>query len=192
MFRGSAPRGMGIHLSGIYAAFDKQALFALTAKRYADFPAQYRATRARAAHASRLHPAVFDSTVEFLAQARSGRRCFVKCRARAMTDAGGLPGARNRNMGAEIGFTFGNNAINSPNCNLSLTTHVGRCAIPSPDAQASDCACRSSVASTGAASRERFADNKQRQPMKGAGCLLSMSLCRTQSSRNRGSPCLAT
>jgi AcrR family transcriptional regulator len=33
---------MGVHPSSIYAAFgDKQALFALTAKRYADVPAQY-------------------------------------------------------------------------------------------------------------------------------------------------------
>ncbi|MFZ0592374.1 MAG: TetR/AcrR family transcriptional regulator [Bryobacteraceae bacterium] len=60
-------QAMGLSPSSIYAAFgDKQALFALTAKRYLENPAQY-ATRALAEPTLKgVIRALFENTVEFL------------------------------------------------------------------------------------------------------------------------------
>jgi AcrR family transcriptional regulator len=69
---------MGIHPSSIYAAFgDKQALFALAAKRYADVPAQYM-TRALEQPTFRgFILAAFDNTVEFLGSKEHPSSCFT-------------------------------------------------------------------------------------------------------------------
>src|SRR5579859_7971609 len=58
---------MGIHPSSIYAAFgDKQALFALAAKRYMEVPAQYMARALEQPTFRDFILAAFDNTVEFL------------------------------------------------------------------------------------------------------------------------------
>jgi AcrR family transcriptional regulator len=69
---------MGVHPSSIYAAFgDKRALFALTAKRYADVPAQYM-TRALEQPTFRgFVLAAFNNTVEFLGSKEHPSSCFT-------------------------------------------------------------------------------------------------------------------
>jgi AcrR family transcriptional regulator len=69
---------IGVHPSSIYAAFgDKQALFALTAKRYADVPAQYM-TRALERPTFRgFVLAAFNNTVEFLGSKEHPSSCFM-------------------------------------------------------------------------------------------------------------------
>jgi len=71
-------QAMGIHPSSIYAAFgDKQALFALAAKRYAAVPAQYM-TRALEQPTFRdFILAAFDNTVEFLGSKEHPTGCFT-------------------------------------------------------------------------------------------------------------------
>ena len=69
---------MGIHPSSIYAAFgDKQALFALAAKRYADVPAQYMARALEQPTFRGFLLTAFDNTVEFLAAKDHPSSCFT-------------------------------------------------------------------------------------------------------------------
>jgi AcrR family transcriptional regulator len=71
-------QAMGIHPSSIYAAFgDKQALFALAAKRYADVPAQYMARALEQPTLRGFLLAAFDNTVEFLAAKDHPSSCFT-------------------------------------------------------------------------------------------------------------------
>lgn len=60
-------QAMGLNPSSIYAAFgDKQALFALVARRYVDDPAQYAARALAKPTLKGVLRALFDNTVEFL------------------------------------------------------------------------------------------------------------------------------
>jgi AcrR family transcriptional regulator len=69
---------MGIHPSSIYAAFgDKQELFALAAKRYADVPAQYMARALEQPTLQSFILAAFDNTVEFLGSKEHPSSCFT-------------------------------------------------------------------------------------------------------------------
>jgi AcrR family transcriptional regulator len=69
---------MGIHPSSIYAAFgDKQTLFALAAKRYADVPAQYMVKALEQPTFRSFVLAAFDNTVEFLAAKDHPSSCFT-------------------------------------------------------------------------------------------------------------------
>jgi AcrR family transcriptional regulator len=69
---------MGIHPSSIYAAFgDKQALFALAAKRYANVPAQYMVKALEQPTFRGFVLAAFDNTVEFLAAKDHPSSCFT-------------------------------------------------------------------------------------------------------------------
>jgi AcrR family transcriptional regulator len=69
---------MGIHPSSIYAAFgDKQALFALAAKRYANIPAQYMVKALEQPTFRGFVLAAFDNTVEFLAAKDHPSSCFT-------------------------------------------------------------------------------------------------------------------
>ena len=70
---------MGLHPSSIYsAAFgDKQTLFALAAKRYADVPAQYMARALEQPTLRGFLLAAFDNTVEFLAAKDHPSSCFT-------------------------------------------------------------------------------------------------------------------
>lgn len=69
---------MGIHPSSIYAAFgDKQDLFALAAKRYADVPAQYMARALQQPTLRDFILAAFDNTVEFLGSKEHPSSCFT-------------------------------------------------------------------------------------------------------------------
>jgi AcrR family transcriptional regulator len=69
---------MGIHPSSIYAAFgDKQALFALAAKRYADVPAQYMVKALEQPTLRSFILAAFDNTVEFLGSKDHPSSCFT-------------------------------------------------------------------------------------------------------------------
>ena len=69
---------MGIHPSSIYAAFgDKQALFALAAKRYADVPAQYMVKALEQPTFRSFVLAAFNNTVEFLAAKDHPSSCFT-------------------------------------------------------------------------------------------------------------------
>jgi AcrR family transcriptional regulator len=69
---------MGIHPSSIYAAFgDKQALFALAAKRYADVPAQYMVRALEQPTFRDFILAAFDNTVEFLGSKEHPSSCFT-------------------------------------------------------------------------------------------------------------------
>lgn len=69
---------MGIHPSSIYAAFgDKQALFALAAKRYADVPAQYMVKALEQPTLRGFILAAFDNTVEFLGSKEHPSSCFT-------------------------------------------------------------------------------------------------------------------
>jgi AcrR family transcriptional regulator len=69
---------MGIHPSSIYAAFgDKQELFALAAKRYADVPAQYMVKALKQPTLRAFILAAFDNTVEFLGSKEHPSSCFT-------------------------------------------------------------------------------------------------------------------
>lgn len=69
---------MGIHPSSIYAAFgDKQALFTLAAKRYADVPAQYMARALEQPTLRSFILAAFDNTVDFLGSKDHPSSCFT-------------------------------------------------------------------------------------------------------------------
>jgi AcrR family transcriptional regulator len=69
---------MGIHPSSIYAAFgDKQALFALAAKRYADVPAQYMVKALEQPTFRDFILAAFGNTVEFLGSKDHPSSCFT-------------------------------------------------------------------------------------------------------------------
>lgn len=69
---------MGIHPSSIYAAFgDKQALFTLAAKRYADVPAQYMVRALEQPTFRDFILAAFDNTVEFLGSKEHPSSCFT-------------------------------------------------------------------------------------------------------------------
>jgi AcrR family transcriptional regulator len=69
---------MGIHPSSIYAAFgDKQDLFALAAKRYADVSAQYMARALEQPTFRDFILAAFDNTVEFLGSKEHPSSCFT-------------------------------------------------------------------------------------------------------------------
>ncbi len=69
---------MGIHPSSIYAAFgDKQELFALAAKRYADVPAQYMVKALEQPTFRSFILAAFDNTVEFLGSKEHPSSCFT-------------------------------------------------------------------------------------------------------------------
>jgi len=69
---------MGIHPSSIYAAFgDKQSLFALAAKRYADIPAQYMVRALEEPTFRDFILAAFDNTVEFLGSKEHPSSCFT-------------------------------------------------------------------------------------------------------------------
>src|SRR5215469_7971312 len=69
---------MGIHPSSIYAAFgDKQQLFALAAKRYADVPAQYMVEALKQPTFRSFILAAFDNTVEFLGSKEHPLSCFT-------------------------------------------------------------------------------------------------------------------
>ena len=69
---------MGIHPSSIYAAFgDKQALFALAAKRYAEFRAQYMVAALEEPTLQGFIRAAFYNTVEFLAAKDHPTGCFT-------------------------------------------------------------------------------------------------------------------
>jgi AcrR family transcriptional regulator len=60
-------QAMGLNPSSIYAAFgDKQALFALAAKRYLEYRAQYASTALAEPTLKGVIRALFDNTVEFL------------------------------------------------------------------------------------------------------------------------------
>lgn len=69
---------MGIHPSSIYAAFgDKQELFALAARRYADIPAQYMVRALEQPTLRGFILAAFDNTVEFLSSKEHPSSCFT-------------------------------------------------------------------------------------------------------------------
>jgi len=69
---------MKIHPSSIYAAFgDKQELFALAAKRYADVPAQYMMRALEQPTFRGFILAAFDNTVEFLGSKEHPSSCFT-------------------------------------------------------------------------------------------------------------------
>ena len=71
-------QAMGIHPSSIYAAFgDKQELFALAAKRYADVPAQYMVRALKQPTFRGFILAAFDNTVEFLGSKEHPSSCFT-------------------------------------------------------------------------------------------------------------------
>lgn len=71
-------QAMGIHPSSIYAAFgDKQALFALAAKRYVDAPAQYMVKALEQPTLRGFILAAFDNTVEFLGSKEHPSSCFT-------------------------------------------------------------------------------------------------------------------
>jgi len=71
-------QAMGIHPSSIYAAFgDKQELFALAAKRYADIPAQYMVKALEQPTLRGFILAAFDNTVEFLGSKEHPSSCFT-------------------------------------------------------------------------------------------------------------------
>jgi AcrR family transcriptional regulator len=71
-------QAMGIHPSSIYAAFgDKQELFALAAKRYADVPAQYMVKALEQPTFRDFILAAFDNTVEFLGSKEHPSSCFT-------------------------------------------------------------------------------------------------------------------
>ena len=71
-------QAMGIHPSSIYAAFgDKQELFALAAKRYADEPAQYMVRALEQPTFQGFILAAFDNTVEFLGSKEHPSSCFT-------------------------------------------------------------------------------------------------------------------
>lgn len=71
-------QAMGIHPSSIYAAFgDKQELFALAAKRYADIPAQYMVKAIEQPTLRGFILAAFDNTVEFLGSKEHPSSCFT-------------------------------------------------------------------------------------------------------------------
>jgi AcrR family transcriptional regulator len=71
-------QAMGLNPSSIYAAFgDKQALFALAAKRYADIPAQYMARALEQPTFKEFVLAAFDNTVEFLGSKEHPSSCFT-------------------------------------------------------------------------------------------------------------------
>ncbi len=71
-------QAMGIHPSSIYAAFgDKQALFALAAKRYADVPAQYMVKALEQPTLRGFILAAFDNTAEFLGSKEHPSSCFT-------------------------------------------------------------------------------------------------------------------
>ena len=71
-------RAMGIHPSSIYAAYgDKQQLFALAAKRYADAPAQYMVKALEQPTLRGFILAAFDNTVEFLGSKKHPSSCFT-------------------------------------------------------------------------------------------------------------------
>jgi AcrR family transcriptional regulator len=69
---------MELHPSSIYAAFgDKQALFALAARRYADVPAQYMTRALEQPTLRSFLLAAFDNTVEFLGADGHPSSCFT-------------------------------------------------------------------------------------------------------------------
>jgi AcrR family transcriptional regulator len=69
---------MALHPSSIYAAFgDKQALFALAARRYADVPAQYMVRALEQPTLRGFLLAAFDNTVEFLGSGEHPSSCFT-------------------------------------------------------------------------------------------------------------------
>lgn len=71
-------QAMGIHPSSIYAAFgDKQELFALAAKRYADVPAQYMVRALEQPTFQGFILAAFENTVEFLGSKEHPSSCFT-------------------------------------------------------------------------------------------------------------------
>jgi AcrR family transcriptional regulator len=71
-------QAMGIHPSSIYAAFgDKQELFALAAKQYADVPAQYMVKALDQPTFRGFILAAFDNTVEFLSSKDHPSSCFT-------------------------------------------------------------------------------------------------------------------
>jgi len=71
-------QAMGIYPSSIYAAFgDKQALFSLAAKRYADVPAQYMVKALEQPTLRGFILAAFDNTVEFLGSKEHPSSCFT-------------------------------------------------------------------------------------------------------------------
>jgi AcrR family transcriptional regulator len=71
-------QAMSIHPSSIYAAFgDKQELFALAAKRYADVPAQYMVKALEQPTFRGFILAAFDNTVEFLGSKEHPSSCFT-------------------------------------------------------------------------------------------------------------------
>lgn len=71
-------QAMGIHPSSIYAAFgDKQELFALAAKRYADVLAQYMVKALEQSTLRGFILAAFDNTVEFLGSKEHPSSCFT-------------------------------------------------------------------------------------------------------------------
>jgi AcrR family transcriptional regulator len=71
-------QAMGIHPSSIYAAFgDKQELFALAAKRYAEVPAQYMVKALEQHTYQGFILAAFDNTVEFLGSKEHPSSCFT-------------------------------------------------------------------------------------------------------------------
>jgi AcrR family transcriptional regulator len=71
-------QAMGIHPSSIYAAYgDKQELFALAAKRYADVPAQYMVKALEQPTFQGFILAAFDNTVDFLGSKDHPSSCFT-------------------------------------------------------------------------------------------------------------------
>lgn len=71
-------QAMGIHPSSMYAAFgDKQALFALAAKRYAELPAQYMTRALEQPTFAQFVLAAFDNTVDFLGSKEHPASCFT-------------------------------------------------------------------------------------------------------------------
>lgn len=71
-------QAMGVHPSSIYAAFgDKQELFALAAKRYADVLAQYMVKAVEQPTFRSFVLAAFDNTVEFLGSKEHPSSCFT-------------------------------------------------------------------------------------------------------------------
>ena len=71
-------QAMGVHPSSIYAAFgDKQALFALAAKRYADVPARYAVKALEQPTLRGVILALFHNTVEFLGSTSHPSGCMT-------------------------------------------------------------------------------------------------------------------
>jgi AcrR family transcriptional regulator len=71
-------QAMGLNPSSIYAAFgDKQELFALVAKRYADVSAQYMVKALKQPTLRAFILAAFDNTVEFLGSKEHPPSCFT-------------------------------------------------------------------------------------------------------------------